>query len=104
MTVATIIDDGMGQHLATVAKCKEGGTLKTNFDETCYQDHIRYGEFENDGPNEQQRRCGAVDSNCCSGQEMRDLKISKCSVPAALLLGGKSWYLDAGVNSNEKMK
>ena len=34
----------------------------TNFDETCYQDHIRYGEFENDGPNERWRRGGTVPS------------------------------------------
>ena len=28
----------------------------TNFDETCYQDHM-YNEFENDGPNEVAKGC-----------------------------------------------
>ena len=52
MAVGTIIADGLGQGLATVTKSKDGGILTTNFEETCCQDRIRYGEFENDGPNE----------------------------------------------------
>ena len=46
MTVATIIGEGVGQRLATVATSKKGGILTTNLYKPLYQYRFRYGESE----------------------------------------------------------
>ena len=50
MIICTTLDEGVEQHLGTVAKDEKQMMPTMDFDENRYVYHIRYSESENSGP------------------------------------------------------